>query len=259
MVTKNTILSKKDAACLEDLIARNGRIVSFDQVKQVFSNRYQESSISKRVSFLADNGWLIRLKKGLYVVITDIGELSANNISMYTMVQALNSESYVSFENALRYHGMFDQMLSSVCAVTFGRARKYKVKKILIRFCHIKEELYFGFSEQKADIGIVNVAEKEKALLDLLYFRSSRYYMSLVWEKLREYEQDIDFKKLKKYALKFNLTVIRKAAFFLDTLGIATDELQARVSGETSYSRMTKDSQQFNSKWRLYFDENIIE
>ncbi|RKY42392.1 MAG: hypothetical protein DRP85_03080 [Candidatus Makaraimicrobium thalassicum] len=259
MATKNIILSKKDANLIEDLIVNYGRIVSFDQVKEVFSKEYTETSLKRRVAFLTTLGWFVRLKKGFYVIVTDIGSLSANDISVYTICQALNKDSYVSFENALQHHGMFDQMLSTVGAVTFGRARKYKIKETQIKFFKIKKELYFGFSEERSDIGLVNIAEKEKALLDILYFRSSQYYASLVWEKLKNYKGIIDFYRLKQYALIFNLNVIRQIGFFLDRLGIETGDLLKAVFDKTSYSKMTKKSKNFNAKWRLYIEDSVIE
>lgn len=243
---------------LEGVMARYGRIVSFGQMKEVFKKGYSLAEMRNRVSLLAKVGWLIRLKKGLYVVATDIGTLTSSDVSLYTISQALNKDSYVSFENALQHHGMFDQMLSTVNAVTFKRARKYKVKENQIRFFRIKKVLYFGFSEVRSDIGLVNIAQKEKALLDILYFRSNSYYSSLVWEKLNEYKRSIDFEFLKKYAKKFNLDVIRQIGFFLDRLGIDTEDLRERVRGKNSYSRMTREVKDFDAKWKFYFDHSII-
>jgi len=259
MVNKNTILSGKDAGLLEDTIVRYGRIVSFDQIKNVFKNAYSSKKIASRVALLSNLGWLMRLKKGLYVVVTDIGSLSTNDISIYTICQALNKDSYISFEGALQYHGMFDQMLSTIGAVTFKRARVYKIKDVQIKFFKVKEKLYFGFTGQRSDIGLVNVADKEKALLDILSFRNNRYYAGLIWEKLKEYKKILNFDLLKKYAVKFDMGVIRQVGFFLDRLNIETEGLLKTVSGKTSYSRMTKESKAFNAKWRLYFDNSVIE
>ena len=78
-----------------------------------------------------------------------------------------------------------------------------------------------------------------------------------MWEKVFEHKKVIDFNLLKKYAAKFNLDVVRQAGFFLDLLGIETGELKLIVAGKTGYSRMTKDSKDFNAKWRLYYDRRI--
>lgn len=253
------ILSKKDAKLLEDVIVRYGRIVAFNQLKQVFKKEYSSDEMKNRVSLLSKLGWLVRLKKGLYVVITDIGSLKSNDVSIYTICNALNKDSYISFENALQYHGLFNQMLSTAGAVTFKRARKYKIKDSGIKFFKIKKSLYFGFTREKSDIGLVNIAQKEKAILDMLYFSSNKYYINLIWEKFKEYKNDFDFNLLKGYAKKFNLSIIRQVGFFLDRLNIDTQDLAEMVKGKTSYSRMTKDSSNFDSKWRLYFNDGFNE
>ncbi|MFH1825366.1 MAG: hypothetical protein ABH873_09140 [Candidatus Firestonebacteria bacterium] len=255
---KNTILNRKDTLLLEDVILRYGRIASFNQLKEIFKKEYSAIEVKKRVSILTKAGWLFRIKKGLYVVITDIGSLNTNNVSEYDIISALNKDSYVSFENALQYHGVFDQMLSTVSAITFKRARRYKMRNVEIKFFKISGNLYFGFSGERGDVGIVNIAKKEKAILDILYFRSNEYYAGLVWQKLNEYKNDFDFNLLKEYASKFNYDVIRQIGFFLDKLDISTNDLYKLISGKTSYSKMTKDSKVFNSKWRLYFDDKIV-
>lgn len=258
METKNIMLSRKDATLIEDVIVRYGRIVTFGKLRQAFRKEYSLAETRNRVSFLSKQGWLVRIKRGLYLVVTDIGSLSSGDISSFTIAQALNKDSYISFENALQYHGMFDQMLSSVGAVTFKRARKYKIKDTQVRFFKIKKKLFFGFSDEKSDIGLVNIAQKEKALIDILYFRSNFYYANLVWEKLNDYKQKIDFNLLKKYATKFNLDVVRQIGFFLDRLGLDVSDLEKIIKGKLSYSKMTKDSKEFSAKWRLYFEHSIV-
>lgn len=258
METKNTILSKKDASLLEDVIVHHGRIVNFDKLRLIFNREYSLAETRNRVSFLSKQGWLMRIKKGLYLIITDIGLLSSSDVSTFSIVQALNKDSYISFENALQHHGMFDQMLATVGAVTFKRARRYKIRDGEARFFKIKKKYYFGFSGERSDVGLVNIAHKEKALLDILYFRSNAYYANLVWEKLGDYKQKVDFNLLKKYATKFNLDVVRQTGFFLDLLGVDASDLEKIIKGRLSYSKMTKDSREFSAKWRLYYESGIV-
>ncbi|MFA4981956.1 MAG: hypothetical protein WC592_05750 [Candidatus Omnitrophota bacterium] len=258
MVIKHTILSRKDSHLLENAILKYGRIVSFTQLYEILKNDYSLAEARNRIAMLANLGWLIRIKKGFYTIVTDIGSLSTEGVSYYAISHALNMDSYISFENALQYHGLFDQMLSGIGAVTFMRARVYKVKDEEIRFFHIKKDLYFGFSEERSDIGLVNIASKEKALLDILYFRSNAYYASLVWEKLRENKDAMNMELLKEYAAKFTLDVIRQIGFFLDHLNIDANGLRNLVKNKGGYSKMTENSKTFDSKWRLYFEDSII-
>lgn len=258
MRTKNTILSQNELGLLEDIVVKYGKIVSFEQLKEAFGEKYSFEDLRNRISLLSKKGWLLRLKKGLYVVITNISTLGFNDVSEYVISQVLNKDSYISFENALQYHNMFDQMLLSVDGVTNKRARKYQAQNTSYRFFHIKKELYFGFAQVHMDGMMVNMAEKEKTLLDMLYFRSNTATVSIVLEKLREYQSDIDIKKFKDYAKRYSLSMVRKVGFLLDRLNIETDDLYASSNiKKNSYSKMTAGADMFDAKWRFYYDSNL--
>ncbi len=258
MVKESTILSKKDSKLLENAILSYGRIVSSNQLKNIFSKDYSKEETNNRVSLLSKIGWLIRIKKGLYVIVTDFSTLGFNDLSIYLIVKALNENSYISFESALQHHGIFDQMLSTIESVTFKRARKYKFQNTKINFLKIKKHLFFGFSRERIESDFVNIADMEKAILDMLYFRKNSYNISLIWEKLNEYKRDFDFKKLIEYTKRFNNTIVRQVGLLLDKLGVESEDLYQIIKGKNSYSMMTHDSNQFNSKWRLYCDHKII-
>ena len=142
MQIKNTILSQSDLKLLEDTILNFGRIVTFDQLSGLFKAT-ERGAMRIKVALLVKKGWLIRIKKGQYIVITDISTLGSNDLSEYVIAKALHKGSYVSFENALQYHGLFDQMLSTVGSVTTTYARGHIVQKATYSFSRIKKELYF--------------------------------------------------------------------------------------------------------------------
>jgi predicted transcriptional regulator of viral defense system len=259
METINTILSQNDLQLLEKVVITHGKIVSFDQLVESYGTDYSIEGVRNRVALLAKKGWLLRLKRGLYMVITDISTLGFSDVSDFIIAQALNNQSYVSFESALQHYGMFDQMLVTVDSVTSARARTYTVENNKsYRFFHVREDLYFGFTQVRMNGQLIIVAEREKALLDMLYFRSNTLAASVVLEKLKEHQQDIDFEKLKDYAGRYSLTVVREIGFLLDRLGIETDDLyEASTIKENSYSKMSKEADIFNAKWRFYYDSKL--
>ena len=259
MAIKNIILNQKDSKLLEDAVVRFGRIVTFNQCVDIFKSVYKtRQTIKNRVAFLSGAGWLVRVKKGLFLVVTDLASRSTSDVSNFILAAALNRHSYISFENALWHHSMFDQMLSGTSAVTVTRVRKYRSGNTDTIFCHIAKRLFFGFDKVKAEIGSVNIAHIEKALLDMLYFRKNAGNISLVWEKLAGFKDRLDFNRLTKYALRFNRGIVREVGFLLDRLGVETIDLYERVRGDKSYIRMTKDAREFDSKWRVYFDRKYF-
>ncbi len=259
MQIRNTILSQSDLKILQEAILQYGRVVTFTQLVSLFEVTYKRAAIRQKVALLAKKGWLVRLKRGEYLVITDISTLGSIDLSEYVIAQSLNKDSYISFENALQYHGLFDQMLTTVGSITTTYARSTVVQNTNYMFSRIKNTLYFGYKEETIGAYKVKIAENEKALLDMLYFKTTAYTVSIVLEKLREYKHRLDFEKLQQYAQKFGIGMVRIVGFLLDQIEVDTNVLQTSVKREkNSYNKLTKESTKFDAKWRLYYDPYLI-
>lgn len=255
MKSKYTILNKKELDLLEALVMRNGKIVTFEQIHDAIDNQNSREITRKRVADMCKAGWLIRLKKGLYLVVTDISTLGFSDVSDIVIAQSLIPESYISFESALQHHNLFDQMLSRIESVTKEKTRTYKINERDYSFYSIKEELFFGFTQETMNNFSVNIACGEKAILDMIYFRTSVYNINFILDLMNEYQNEIDFKKLQEYSVKYSLGMIRKVGFLLDHIGIDTSELYANKQiRKNTFTRLTPTSTQFNAKWRLYYD-----
>jgi len=261
MGTKHTILSNRDSRLLEQAVLAYGQVATTDQLGKAFEQGYaRKSDRMRRISFLARAGWLVRIKKGLYLVVTDLSALAAGNVSNFVISNALNGKSYVSFANALNWYGMFDQLTKSVDAVTNARARNYRFRDTEFRFFRVKEKLFFGFTKERADGKIVNIAEKEKIILDYLSIRRNASTISLVLEKLKEHKGAFDFTKMIGYAKEYNLTIQRNLGFMLDAIGVSTEALyEIARKKRTGFSKMHVSAKTFNAKWRLYYDPGIID
>jgi predicted transcriptional regulator of viral defense system len=260
MAIKKTILSKTDSHLLEEAVLAHARVADTHQLHEIFKRAYSQKSYrKKRISFLSEAGWLVRIKRGLYLVVTDLGSLAAGNVSNFVISNALNKESYISFASALNWHGMFDQLTRSVDAVTTARARNYTFQNTEFRFFRVDEKLFFGFSKERANGKVVNIAEKEKIILDYLALKRNVSSISLIYEKLREYKGAFDFTKMIVYAEAYNLTTQRILGFLLDSIGASTDALHEIVRKKKgSFSKMHAMAKTFNAKWRLYCDPGII-
>jgi predicted transcriptional regulator of viral defense system len=255
----STILTTKDADLLERAIAKYGHIARFDDLKKVFDGEYKDAEIRHKIARLAKRGWLVRIRKGLYVLVSDMTSLASSNISLLRISNALNSNSYISLSTAFNYYGLIDQLMQTVTAITTTRTKRYQFQGITFTFSKVQEDFYFGFSEKRVEGKLVKIADLEKIVLDYLYLKKDVYSLNLIWEKLTEYKDEFDFAKLQAYALRCNLTLRRATGFLLDQLGENSYELYTSVKGKNGYSRLTSVSKDFNAKWRLYYDHRIIE
>jgi len=255
---RNTILSEKDAKIIEKIILQFGRIVPIDNLMKVFMEEYSEASAHNRIHILYKFGWFLRIKKGLYLIIENLTSRSVNNISLFLIARALNKESYISLHSALNYYQMFDQYSKTIIAVNYDISRKYKFENHEIRFIKIVKKFYFGFEQIRLDGKLIKMATKEKALIDYLYFNKSFYSANLVFEKIKNYKNEIDFIKLQDFALKYGVSIQRKIGFLLDQIKVDSNKLSKNIKQKKGFSKFTKESKIFNAKWRLYYDDRII-
>ncbi len=259
METKYTILSRKDKTLLEKVILRCGSKASLSEIRSVFLSEYKDdSNLGKRITFLSKQGWLVKLKGGLYYVNTDITTLNATSLSLLTLANYIVSDSYVSFAMALNYYNMFDQLVDGVDSVAKSKTNQFNFQGKTFRYFHVKAELFFGYQEVTIENKITRVAEKEKIIIDYLYLKRNESTVSMIREKLSEFSTEFDFEKLIEYATQTNSqTVIKSLGVILDFLKQNSDSL-ARHIKKTGYSRLTKESKLFNAKWRIYYDDRIL-
>lgn len=110
-------------------------------------------------------GLFLRLKKGLYTLNTDIpGEEEIAN--------ALYKPSYLSFEYALAYWNILPEMPYVVTSATTKPTRKFSNPISTFFYYSIKREAFTGYQLIKKEDKVFLIADKEKSLVDYLYFLS---------------------------------------------------------------------------------------
>lgn len=256
MTMKRTILSEKESKLLENLIANYGSIVTFTQIYSHLKNEISKQTARNLVNKLVKNGWLVTIKSGTYVI-ASIDSRNYISLPIYKIAQVLDEGSYVSLEAALQYHGMFDQLVSTVTSVTLKKRQAKTLQGINYKFIKTKKELFYGWEEKQVENYSVKIATAEKAILDFLAFKRSTYSVDLILEKLRDFRSDINLKRLNEYSKNQTLTVKRVLGFLLDQLGIDSSYLYDLVKNNASHSKITSKSNIFNAKWRLYYEDRF--
>lgn len=257
MIMKNTSLTRIDLAIIEEIIANCGVVTDFGCVYHALAQEYSKQETKNKLGKLKKAGWVIPIKKGVYAI-SNIESHNFANVSPFIIAKVFVPDSYVSFEFALNHHGLFDQLSSKLTAVTSLKSRKYTFQNLEYKFVKTKPSLVFGFKEINMDGKTVKIAEIEKALIDFLHFRKDSYTVDLMLEKLREVKGSIDVKKLLRYLKKHPVTVQRRFGFLLDIVGIDASELHFQIKKLSGFTKLTKDSTLFNSKWRLYYEDRFI-
>ncbi len=251
---KQTILTTNQNKLLEDLIAKYGQIVTTDQIYVESQSSGDERQAKKVIGKLVHHGWLVRIKRGLYAI-SDFSSRGFLSISPYLVANLFVPDSYVSFESALAYHGMFDQLTRTVISVSKKQYKTVQLSGTEYLFVKVKDQFFFGWQEVTIDGQVVHIATAEKALVDIIHFHKSKYAIDLVIEKLQDHHQSLDLKKLCSYVNQMSPTTIKIFGFILDVLRLDSQSLSQAMGNRHGTHWMLVGDKKFNAKWRLYYDE----
>lgn len=248
------MFSTKSSELLENLIVKHGQVVSTLQIFTEAQSFLTHKQTEYLITTLTKQGWLMRIKKGLYVI-SDLSTRGFLSLSPYVVANLLAKDSYVSFESALHYHEMFDQLANKIISVSLKMHKTVQLQNAEYVFVKTKTNYCFGWQEVTIDNKTVRIATAEKALIDMVNFHKSTYAIDLVIEKLREHKNDLDFIRLNEYIGKFSMTTIKIFGFIFDLLGIDSSQLLKLAKRTGGAHRMIASAKTFNAKWRLYYDD----
>lgn len=251
---KQTILTTKQSELLEKLIVKYGQIVASEQIYKEAEDVWDQQQAKKLITKLVSNGWLIRIKRGLYAI-ADFSNRGFLSLSPYIVANLLVKDSYVSFESALSHYGMFDQLTNKIISISKNRYKTVQLGSTEYGFVNVKDQFYFGWQEVSVNNKTVQIATAEKALIDIVHFHKSKYSVDIVIEKLKEHKDSIDTARLDEYLSRMSTTTVKIFGFIFDLLSIDSSHLYEQVKRKKSTQWMLVGDKKFNAKWRLYYDE----
>ena len=170
-------------------------------------------SAEKKVVWLEKNGYIIRLKRGLYVVNP---EYTGKRLSNELIANHLYAPSYVSMSTALRYYGLIPEAVYVNQSMTVKHSRNFQTPIGNYDYkCISRGAFAVGVrTEHVADYAFL-IASPEKALCDLIA-NSSKVNLRYIKDVENYLENDIrmdmeEFMKFDPRVLEEYIKVGKKA------------------------------------------------
>ena len=170
-------------------------------------------SAEKKVVWLEKNGYIIRLKRGLYVVNP---EYTGKRLSNELIANHLYAPSYVSMSTALRYYGLIPEAVYVNQSMTVKHSRSFQTHVGNYDYkCISRGAFAVGVrTEHVADYAFL-IASPEKALCDLIA-NSSKVNLRYMKDVENYLENDIrmdmeEFMKFDPRVLEEYIKVGKKA------------------------------------------------
>lgn len=133
----------------------------------IIESLYPElKSAEKKVTWLEKQGFIIRLKRGLYVLNP---EHSGKTLSSELIANHLYTPSYISMSTALRYYGLIPEAVYIHQSMTVKHSRSFQTPLGNYDYKYIaRNAFYVGVrSKHMGDYAFL-IASPEKALCDLI-------------------------------------------------------------------------------------------
>ena len=170
-------------------------------------------SSEKKVVWLEKNGYIIRLKRGLYVVNP---EYTGKRLSNELIANHLYAPSYVSMSTALRYYGLIPEAVYVNQSMTVKHSRSFQTPIGNYDYKSISREAFaVGVRTERVVDYAFLIASPEKALCDLIA-NSSKVNLRYMKDVENYLENDIrmdmeEFMKFDSRVLEEYIKVGKKA------------------------------------------------
>ncbi|RKY42603.1 MAG: hypothetical protein DRP85_02400 [Candidatus Makaraimicrobium thalassicum] len=168
----------------------------------------KEKTIKNNLNRWLSKGYLIRLRKNLYEFIEQGAEAKIPDLYV---ANRLYEPSYVSLETALSIYSIIPGIAAGVTSVTTRPTRTFKNRYGSFFYRTCKKTAFTGYRLMLYNGFKTYIADKEKALVDFLYYRlRSGFPLDIEGERFnKKILKEIDWGNALHYAGLFNKRTIK--------------------------------------------------
>ncbi len=261
-MSKNTIqrLGPIEAKIIARLTYESKIFVSAEELDSMF--KLSAVDRAKIVSRLKKKNILAPMKRGLYVFSPLESGPSGRGVDELLIPSFYfpKNNYYIGYSTMFNYYGFTEQIFQTLYVLNTSFNKKKVILGIAFKFLKVPQGRMYGIKKIDIKGRSVMISDKERTLIDLLYFNKSVGGVSAASEIFKKMIQDkkCDVKKLINYAAKFpNVTIRKRIGVLLELLGINDAELSPLIKSvkNTAISSLGKARKGvLSTKWRVIID-----
>ncbi len=169
--------------------------------------------------------WFATLGHNRYILLKSTQQQPPPFIDPLIIGSCLIEPYYFSFNTAASYHKLMPSLPAQVYLVTTAMRNNTDIRDTSYRFIHVTPRKFFGYAPVTIGNTSVNMADKEKTLVDSL--EKFKYIGSLaeIICILKNNLETLDVQRLVDYTvLMGSSTLIQRLGYILDHLDVSFDE-----------------------------------
>jgi len=250
-------LGPKETEVISRLSYEKLSIVTTEQFDKMFAFNV---GLRKQIFFrLKRKGILKSITKGIYYYSPLEAGPSGSRINEYRIPPLLfpKGNYYVGYSTMYNYYGFTDQLFQTVYVLNTSYQSEREISGVPFKFVKILPERVFGLVKIKIRDSEVIVSDKERTLLDLLYFPEPIGGLKAAFDVVRAQAGKIEASKLAGYACRFSsLSLQKRIGYALESAGVSGAVLKPllrnvkKTSLSTLYGGKSRRGA-INDKWRV--------
>lgn len=252
-------ISARSRELLARLTGRGQHIVTLDDAVDRLHLDREEAA--KRMARWAEQGWLRRVRRGLYVAVpVDVERPDLWTADPFVIATAVWSPCYITGWTAGNHWGLTEQIFRSVVVRTTNRVRS--TEPTLLDHDYLvgsvgEEKLEWGIRKVWRDHTPVPFADEARVIVDVLDDPGIGGGIRHCADMLVSYFQEHDPDRLLEYADRLgNATVAKRLGYLSEVLELADDaflmECEERLStGISMLDPSAPGDGERNTRWRV--------
>lgn len=224
-------LSSAETQFLSAMAARGRRGFTVDEARAYWDG---DPQTAKRLSRLAEKGWLERLERGKYMIVPlEAGPEREWTENAYVLAGYLVDPAATGYWSALHYWNLTEQVprLAHVQTTADVREHHKEVLGIRFRLVKLKEEKFFGLKHERMGNQRFAVTRREKTILDGLDRPDLTGGIYEVAKGLREAREALHWDVVDQYLPRLGSgAVVKRLGYLVETMELEIPNRSARLS-----------------------------
>jgi len=222
-----------------------------------FPKRVKEKTLFR----LKKKGILTAIKRGVYFYSPLESGPAGSSINEFLVPSVFfpKGNYYIGYSTMYNYYGFTDQIFQTMYVLNTSLQREKTIGNMRFKMIKISARRIYGFEKIKIKDTEVIVSDKERTLVDMLYFSGPVGGLKIALDILKEQAKDrnIDLSKLIKYAVGFpNVSSRKRIGFALEQTGLSDKILEPLLKSVKKTSLVTlypskSRKGKINRKWMV--------
>lgn len=245
--------------------------LSYEKITVITRKRFDnifnfDTPLMNQIIFrLKRKGILKPIKKGIYFYSPLESGPAGSNINEFIIPSILYPQGnyYIGYATMYNYYGFIEQIFQVMYVLNTTKQYDKIIGNIRFKMIKISPKRMYGIEKIKINNVDVSVSDKERTLVDLIYFSNPVGGLQKAFEILRDQveKKKIDIRRFIEYASQFPVVSARKRiGFILDECGLNDIKLTPllksikKTSLSTLYNLKSRRGK-INNKWKII--ENV--